>query len=100
MTQAADKLRTELGAKLNKPVVVDIGGRKETIQADEAGLELDVVSTIGQAASGFPSPIEVWRGLTGTTELQPKTTIDSSQLARTVDGLAEDPRQEAREGSG
>ncbi|MEW9551523.1 VanW family protein [Nonomuraea sp. NPDC050783] len=98
VTQAADKLRTELGAKLSRPVVVEIGDRKDTVQADEAGLELDVVATIGQAPSGFPSPLEVWRGLTGTTELQPKITIDSSQLARTVEGLAETVDKPAVEG--
>ncbi|WP_336205975.1 VanW family protein [Nonomuraea sp. LPB2021202275-12-8] len=89
VTQAAEKLRTELAAKLNKPVVVDIGARKDTIQPDEAGLELDVVTTIGQAPSGFPSPAEVWRALTGTTEIEPRVTVDASQLARTVEALAE-----------
>jgi vancomycin resistance protein YoaR len=98
VTQAADKLRVELGAKLSKPVVVDVGGKEETVQADEAGLELDVVGTIGQAPSGFPSPQEVWQGLTGTTELQPKVSIDSSQLARTVEGLAESVDKPAVEG--
>ncbi|MGP3956117.1 VanW family protein [Nonomuraea sp. 3N208] len=98
VTQAAEKLRIELSPKLSKPVVVDIGGRKDTVQADEAGLELDVVGTIGQAPSGFPSPQEVWQGLTGVTELQPKVTIDSSQLARTVEGLAEGVDKPAVEG--
>ncbi|MER6947037.1 VanW family protein [Nonomuraea sp. NPDC000554] len=98
VTQAADKLRSELASKLNKPVVVDIGGRKDTIQADEAGLELDVVATIGQASSGFPSPMEVWRGLTGTTDLDPKVTIDTSQLTRTVEGIAESVDKAPREG--
>ncbi|MGN9839052.1 VanW family protein [Nonomuraea sp. H19] len=98
VTQAADKLRTELSTRLSKPVVVDIGGTRDTIQADEAGLELDVVGTIGQAPSGFPSPQEVWRGLTGTTELQPKVTLDSSQLTRTVEGLAESVDKPAVEG--
>lgn len=98
VTQAADKLRTELGAKLSKPVTVDIGGKRDTIQPDEAGLELDVVGTIGQAPSGFPGPMEVWRGLTGTTDVQPKVTIDSSQLTRTVEGLAEGVDKQAREG--
>ncbi|MGW4794916.1 VanW family protein, partial [Nonomuraea sp. NPDC004297] len=95
---AADKLRTELGSRLSKPVVADIGGEKETIQADEAGLDLDVVGTIGQAPSGFPSPIEVWRGLTGTTELQPRISVDSAQLTRTVEGLAESVDKRAVEG--
>ncbi|MEO3870487.1 VanW family protein [Nonomuraea sp. B12E4] len=98
VTQAADKLRAELATKLSRPVVIDLGGRKETVQADEAGLELDVVGTIGQAPSGFPSPQEVWRGLTGTTELQPKVTIDTSQLTRTIEGLAEAADKPAHEG--
>ncbi|NUR84380.1 MAG: hypothetical protein HOY71_09880 [Nonomuraea sp.] len=98
VTQAADKLRTELSAKLAKPVVVDIAGQKETIQPDEAGLELDVVGTIGQASSGFPSPQEVWRGLTGSTNLEPKITIDPTQLTRTVEGLAESVDKAPREG--
>ncbi|WP_188191596.1 VanW family protein [Nonomuraea sp. SYSU D8015] len=98
VTQAAEKLRAELGTKLSRPVVVDIGAQKDTVQPDEAGLELDVVGTIGQAPSGFPSPREVWQGLTGTTELQPKVTLDSSQLARTVEGLAESVDKPAVEG--
>ncbi|MFG3440210.1 VanW family protein [Nonomuraea sp. NPDC047897] len=98
VTQAADKLRTELAAKVSKPVTIEVSGRKETVQADEAGLELDVVATIGEARSGFPSPVDVWRGLTGTTELQPKLTIDTSQLTRTVEGLAKSHDKEPREG--
>jgi vancomycin resistance protein YoaR len=98
VTQAADKLRVELAVKLNKPVTVEIAGRKETVQAEEAGLELDVVATIGQARSGFPTPAEVWQGLTGTTELEPKVGIDTSQLIRTVEGLAESFDKEPREG--
>ncbi|GAA3157555.1 VanW family protein [Nonomuraea roseoviolacea] len=98
VTQAADKLRDKLGVKLNKPVTVDIGGQKEIIQAEDAGLELDVVGTIGQARSGFPGPMEVWRGLTGTTDLEPKVTLDLSQLTRTVEGLAESHDKVPREG--
>ncbi|MEU5862294.1 VanW family protein [Nonomuraea sp. NPDC047529] len=98
VTQAADKLRTELGARLSRPVTVQAGAKKDTIQPDEAGLELDVVGTIGQAPSGFPGPVEVWRGLTGTTDVPPKLTIDTSQLTRTVEGLAEGVDKQPREG--
>ncbi|WP_049556822.1 VanW family protein [Nonomuraea sp. SBT364] len=98
VTQAADKLRGELAVKLNKPVVVDIGGRKDTIQPDEAGLELDVVATIGQAPSGFPSPVEVWRALTATTDIEPKVTVDASQLTRTVEAMAETVDRPPHEG--
>ncbi|NRQ33502.1 hypothetical protein HII36_16835 [Nonomuraea sp. NN258] len=98
VTKAAEKLRVELSAKLSQPVEVDLGGEKDIIQADEAGLELDVVATLNQAPSGFPTPIEVWRGLTGTTNLQPKITIDPAQLTRTVEGLAEGVDKPAVEG--
>lgn len=88
VTQAAEKLRAELAAELSKPVVVTVGKHRDTVQPDEAGLQLDVVSTINQVPSGFPSPGEVWRALTGTTELEPQVTVDASQLARTVEALA------------
>ncbi|MER7504176.1 VanW family protein [Nonomuraea pusilla] len=98
VTQAADKLRAELAPKLAKPVVVEIGDKQDTVQPDEAGVELDVVGTIGEAPSGFPGPIEVWRGLTGTTDIKPRITVDASQLTRTVEGLAESVDKPAREG--
>lgn len=88
VTQAAEKLRAELSGKLSEPVVVRIGKHEDTIKPDEAGLQLDVVSTINQVPSGFPSPFEVWRALTGTTDLEPKVNVDASQLARTVEALA------------
>lgn len=99
VTQAADKVRAEISTKIEQPLVVDVGGNKETIQPDEVGLDLDVVATIDQAPSGFPTPIEVWRGLTGTTQLTPKLTVDSAQLDRTVEALAEEVDKAPREGS-
>lgn len=99
VTEAAEKVRTELLPQLERPLIVDVGGAKETIQPDEVGLDLDVVATIEQAPSGFPNPVEVWRGLTGTTQLQPKLTIDSAELERTVVALAEEVDQPVREGS-
>lgn len=88
VTQAAEKLRTQLAARLRKPVVVTIGTHRDTVQPDEAGLELDVVTTINQVPSGFPSPVEVWRSLTGATDIEPRITVDASQLTRTVEALA------------
>ncbi|WP_431903232.1 VanW family protein [Nonomuraea sp. bgisy101] len=98
VTEAADRLRDELAPKIERPLQVEVNGRKETVESDEAGVELNVVGTIEQAPSGFPSPIEVWRALTGTTTIEPKVTIESAQLARTVEGLAAKYDQKAREG--
>ncbi|MFE3452324.1 VanW family protein [Nonomuraea sp. NPDC059194] len=98
VTEAADKLRDELAPKIEQPLTVEVNGRKESIDPDEAGVKLDVVGTIEQAPSGFPSPVEVWRALTGTTTIEPKVTIESAQLARTVEALAAKYDQKAREG--
>ncbi|MET9339571.1 VanW family protein [Nonomuraea sp. NPDC003804] len=98
VTEAADKLRDELAPTIERPLQVEVNGRKETVQPDEAGVELDVVGTIEQAPSGFPSPVEVWRALTGTTAIEPKVTVESAQLSRTVEALAAKVDQKAREG--
>ncbi|GAA2363262.1 VanW family protein [Nonomuraea africana] len=98
VTEAADTLRDELAPKVELPLDVEVNGRKETIDSDEAGVELDVVGTIEQAPSGFPDPVEVWRALTGTTEIEPKVSVESAQLARTVESLAAKVDQKAREG--
>ncbi|MBB3730937.1 VanW family protein [Nonomuraea dietziae] len=98
VTEAADRLRDELAPKVELPLAVEVNGRKETIESDEAGVELDVVGTIEQAPSGFPNPVEVWRALTGTTEIDPKVSVESAQLARTVETLAAKVDQKAREG--
>ncbi|WP_327089825.1 VanW family protein [Nonomuraea sp. NBC_01738] len=98
VTQAADKLRTGLASRLERPVEVQMGEHKEMIQPDEAGLELNVVATLGAAPSGFPSPMQVWTGLTGSTELEPQITVDAAQLARSVEGLAESVDKAPKEG--
>ncbi|WP_084960030.1 VanW family protein [Thermoactinospora rubra] len=98
VTEAADKLRAQLEPVINQPLTIDVAGRRESLHPDAAGLELDVVATINQASSGFPSPLEVWRGLTGTTPLQPKIAVNDSQLARTVEGLAQSFDRPAKEG--
>lgn len=98
VSEAGEKVRTGLADTIARPLVVLVDGRKETIQPADVGLELDVVATIGQAPSGFPSPAEVWRGLTGTTELEPKLTVDAVRLAAAVEGLADAVDKEPREG--
>ncbi|GAA0921616.1 VanW family protein [Nonomuraea longicatena] len=98
INQAADRLRAQLASRLERPVTVNVGGREEVIQPDEAGLELDVVATLGEASSGFPGPGQVWQALTGTTELEPALTVDSSQLTRSVEGLAEIVDRPPKEG--
>ncbi|MFD8529935.1 VanW family protein [Streptosporangium canum] len=98
-TEAADKLRDRLPGKAGEEMVVRAAGRKYSIDPEKAGLEFDVVATIDQAHSGFPAPMEVWRALTGTTELAPKVSADSERMRDTVTALAKKIDLKVREGA-
>ncbi|GLW06142.1 vanomycin resistance protein VanB [Microtetraspora sp. NBRC 13810] len=98
VTQAADKLRQTLDKRSKAPIVVEAMGIRQDVMPEEAGLELDVVGTIEQVPSGFPSPVQVWRGLTGTTPVEPRIEVNSAKLAEAVDALAQEIDRPIREG--
>ncbi|WP_344967620.1 VanW family protein [Streptosporangium fragile] len=98
-TEAADRLGERLASKAGEEMTLVAAGKRFTIEPGKAGLELDVVATLAQAPSGFPSPVEVWRGLTGTTELEPKVAVDIDLLTSTVKDLAKKIDRKVREGS-
>ncbi|WP_406312402.1 VanW family protein [Streptosporangium sp. NBC_01639] len=97
-TEAADRLRDRLPGKAGKEMTLLAAGRKYSLDPEDAGLEFDVVATIGQASSGFPSPTDVWRALTGTTELSPQISVDSGRMDDTVTALAKKIDLKVREG--
>nr|WP_260407884.1 VanW family protein [Planomonospora venezuelensis] len=74
-------------------------GKEYPLDPAKAGLELDVVATIGQARGGFPAPADVWRALTGTTELAPKVSVDRERLRESVEELAGKIDRKVVEGS-
>ncbi|MCG5214418.1 VanW family protein [Streptosporangium sp. KLBMP 9127] len=98
VTQAADRLRERLDGRARQPIAVRAVGVRHEVLPEESGLELDVVGTIKQAPSGFPTPFETLRGLTGETLLEPKITVDSVELANSVERLADDVDRPVREG--
>ncbi|MET9068061.1 VanW family protein [Streptosporangium sandarakinum] len=98
-TEAADRLRDELADDEAEDVVVRAAGKKYAIDPGKAGLEFDVVSTIDQASSGFPSPAQVWRALTATTDLKPKVSVEPELMDSTVEALARKVDIEVREGA-
>ena len=97
-TEAADKLRAQLADKASREMTLLAAGKKYDIDPDKAGLEFDVVATIDQAPSDFPSPMEVWRALTGTLLLEPQISVDSDLLESTVKSLAKKIDVKVREG--
>ncbi|SNS78819.1 Vancomycin resistance protein YoaR, contains peptidoglycan-binding and VanW domains [Streptosporangium subroseum] len=97
-TEAADKLRAQLADKASREMTLLAAGKKYDIDPDKAGLEFDVVATIDQAPSDFPSPMEVWRALTGTLLLEPQISVDSDLLESAVKSLAKKIDVKVREG--
>ncbi|MDP9849420.1 VanW family protein [Streptosporangium lutulentum] len=97
-TEAADKLREQLGDKAARTMTLLAAGKKYDIDPDKSGLEFDVVATINQAPSDFPAPMEVWRALTGTLKLDPQISVDSDLLESTVTSLAKKIDVKVREG--
>ncbi|MFF5208825.1 VanW family protein [Streptosporangium sp. NPDC000396] len=98
-TEAADRLRDKLAGAAGKEMAVRAAGKRYSFDPEEAGLELDVVATIDQAPSDFPSPLEVWRALTGTTELSPKVSADADQMKTAVEDLARKIDIKVRDGA-
>jgi vancomycin resistance protein YoaR len=88
VTQAADRLRDGLAPLVDRPLVLQAAGRRHELVPEDAGLEVDVVGTIERAPSGFPTPVQVWQALVGTTEVKPKIVTDAGKLAEAVDRLA------------
>ncbi|MEU1731052.1 VanW family protein [Streptosporangium sp. NPDC020145] len=87
-TEAAERLRDKLAAPATSAMTLRAAGKEYTLDPEEAGLEFDVVATIDQAPSDFPSPGEVWRALTGTNDLNPKISVDPELMKNAVKGLA------------
>ncbi|MBG0832283.1 VanW family protein [Planomonospora sp. ID67723] len=98
-TEAADRLRERLAEPAGKAMSLKALGKDYTLDPAQAGLELDVVATVDQAPSDFPSPAEVWRALTGTTELAPRAAVDRELLQAGVEELARKIDRKVVEGS-
>ncbi|GHH70633.1 hypothetical protein GCM10017673_22820 [Streptosporangium violaceochromogenes] len=98
-TEAADRLRERLAGDEDRKMVLRAAGEKYALDPSRAGLEFDVVATIEQAPSDFPAPAEVWRALTGTTELSPKVSVDTELMGATVEALAKKIDRRVREGA-
>ncbi|WP_344917961.1 VanW family protein [Streptosporangium oxazolinicum] len=98
-TEAADKLRDRLAGEATGEMTLLAAGKRFDFDPGKSGLEFDVVATINQAPSGFPNPAEVWRALTGSTDLEPKVSADLESMTTAVAGLARRIDLKVREGS-
>ncbi|MBX6384665.1 MAG: VanW family protein [Microbispora sp.] len=89
--EAAATLRERLYAQVRTPLIVRQGTRRLTVDPQQAGLMLDAEATVRAALPGFPSPMEVWRALTGSREVRPVISVDRRKLDKAVDDLIAAP---------
>lgn len=87
--EAAQKLATALGPRAARPLELSIGGKKETLAPDKAGLSLDTQATVRGAAGSDYNPVSVIGSLFGQERVaQPVIPVDEEKLAVALRDLA------------
>ncbi|MCH0540094.1 hypothetical protein I3F58_11045 [Streptomyces sp. MUM 203J] len=87
--EAAQKLSTALGPRAARPLELSIGGEKETLAPDKAGLTLDTQATVRGAAGSDYNPVSVIGSLFGQERVaQPVIPVDEEKLAVALRDLA------------
>ncbi|MEH6793073.1 MAG: VanW family protein [Rhodococcus sp. (in: high G+C Gram-positive bacteria)] len=80
-------LRSELGARAEQPVLVDVGDRQVEVLPAAAGLGVDWNATLDRAGSQPINPITRLTSLFGSREIGVVSTTDEQALTAAVDGL-------------
>ncbi len=87
---AVEKLRSELGPRLDRELTVTAGEHTLQTTAAELGLAIDYSATVANAGAGRSwNPGHIVTVLTGGGEQQPVVTRDQAKLTAAVAGLAE-----------
>ena len=98
--EAKAKLEADLKDRLNQPVKLKAGDTTYQVKPADAGLSLDVDSTVAEAGAGRSlSPARMWQVLTGGDEVTPVVKRDEPKLKAAVDRLAKQVNRAATEGT-
>ena len=91
-------VRSELGARAEQPVSVDIGDRQVEVLPAAAGLGVDWNATLDRAGSQPINPITRLTSFFGSREIGVVSTTDEQALTAAVDGLRVETDREPVEG--
>ncbi len=83
-TEAAARLTTGLVGPAANAIVVRDGTKSERIAPEQSGLTIDIPATVRALPRGFPSPVDVWRSVTGGREVAPVVQVDSNRLGEVI----------------
>lgn len=98
--QAGDRLAETLGDRATAPVRIEVDGRSDELDPEDAGLALDVAGSVDQLAGGQRwSPATLWDRFTGGDELDAVVTVDEARLTDYLAGLDEEVASEPVEGA-
>ncbi|WP_145952805.1 VanW family protein [Tessaracoccus aquimaris] len=87
--QAVEKLRTELGPKVDAPITVAAGDRSVSITPSQAGLIADYEKTVAEAGGGFSwNPADILHSLTGGGSVDLVRLVDQPKLTAAVEADA------------
>ncbi|MGW6297141.1 hypothetical protein, partial [Streptomyces sp. NPDC055058] len=85
---AVKKLDEALGDRLNKPLKLTVGGKTVELEPDNAGLQLDIDATVGDAAKSDYNPVSVIGSLFGNhRSVDPVMPVDEEKLHAALDGV-------------
>lgn len=99
LVAATEALRAGLDAKVNSPITLEIGGKKQSVLPAEVGLGVDYVASVRQAgASDSWEPERLWNYYTGGSDLDPVVTVSEMAMADYVVQLAAASGARGRDG--
>ncbi|MET9557912.1 hypothetical protein [Streptomyces sp. NPDC006645] len=88
---AVDKLEATLGKRSTAPLQLSVGGKKEELGPDKAGLSLDSQATVRSAAGSDYNPVSVIGSLFGGERVtEPVIPVDEEKLRVALTDLAGD----------
>ncbi|MFB8349668.1 hypothetical protein [Streptomyces niveus] len=88
---AVDKLDAALGKRSTTPLQLSVGGKKEELGPDKAGLSLDSQATVRSAAGSDYNPVSVIGSLFGGERVtEPVIPVDEEKLRVALTDLAGD----------
>ncbi len=87
--QGVNKLEAALGKRAASPLQLSVGGKKEQLAPDKAGLSLDSQATVRNAAGSDYNPVSVIGSLLGGERVaEPVILVDEEKLSVALTDLA------------
>ncbi|MFI6104433.1 hypothetical protein [Streptomyces sp. NPDC051310] len=87
--EAVQKLEAAFGERASEPLQLSVGGKKEQLAPDKAGLSLDSQETVRAAAGSDYNPVSVIGSLFGAERVaQPVFPVDEEKLGVALADLA------------